>query len=427
MPNVLLVVVDTLRADHLGAYGYERPTSPNIDALASQGVLFSQVISQAPWTGASIASLLTGLYPSVHGFDVGVRWEPAPSSTGVMHPFRVQKTLASHQATLAEVLRRSGYTTAGFASSVEASAIFGLAQGFDVYDDAHHGVSQAARRARRVGAETNRRVFRWLDAGPVEPFFLFVHYDDPRSPYRPPPGYADDFTASYEGALTPEEVPAIVESRGQAITNLPEADLEYIVGLYDGEIRYVDTQVGRLLARLDELALSRELLVVLTSDHGEELLEHGSSSHGYTLYDEQLLVPLVMHWPGRLPVRRVEPQVRSIDVLPTILDLSGIDAGELPLQGSSLVSLIGGDSEGAPQYAYAEAVQRGGLSAVRSASGHKLILDEARGTTQLFDLRSDPAERRAVEEGAEETLEELAREFQDWKQRNTALADTLQP
>jgi len=242
-----------------------------------------------------------------------------------------------------------------------------------------------------------------------------------------PAGFADDFTAGYEGALTPEETTSIVERQGRPITNLSEADLDYVVGLYDGEIRYVDAQAGRLLARLEQLTLDRELLVVLTSDHGEEFLDHGSASHGYTLYDEQLRVPLVMRWPGRLPARRIEQQVRSIDVLPTLLELTGIDSGELTLQGESLVPLIMGSDESAPKYAYAEAAHGGDQRAVRSASGYKLIRHASSETTELFNLRSDPGEQRPLEDGVEAAHADLMRALEEWDQHNTALAHTLEP
>ena len=427
MPNLVLVVVDTLRPDHLGAYGYGRPSSPHIDALASQGVVFDQAISQAPWTGASLASLLTGLFPSVHGLDVAADWASAPVSAQGTVPFRVQKALTSSLVTLAELLRRGGYTTAGFVSSLDVSSVFGMGQGFDVYDAAFQRSGSAARRAGRPAAETNRQVLRWLDQPPVEPFLLFVHYDDPRAPYAPPAGFADDFTAGYEGALTPGDTASIVERQGRPITNLSEADLDYVVGLYDGEIRYVDAQLGRLLTRLDQLTLERDLLLVLTSDHGEEFLDHGSASHGYTLYDEQLRVPLVMRWPGRLPARRIAQQVRSIDVLPTLVELTGIDSGELALQGESLVALIEGNGESAPKYAYAEAAHGGDQRAVRAASGYKLIQHTSSKATQLFNLRSDPGEQRPLEAGVEATHADLTRALEEWQQRNTALAHTLEP
>ena len=422
MPNVLLIVVDTLRADHLGAYGYSRPTSPNIDRLAEQGVVFEQAISQAPWTAASMASLMTGLYPSVHGLDSGARWGPGQQSAGGKLPFAVQAALSSSQLTLAEVLRRSGYSTAGFVSNVYVNSIFGFAQGFDVYDDEHRKYSRDIASVKRRGGETTRRVFRWLKGGVQEPFFLFVHYNDPHWPYNPPEPFGAEFVSDYEGELTPAQTTAVVERQGMPVTGLSKSDLAYIVGLYDGEIQYVDHHVGRLLEKVDGAQLERDLLVVFVSDHGEEFLDHGATSHGYTLYEEQIRVPLILRYPGHLSAGRINAQVRLIDVLPTIVSVAGIDSTGLILQGQSLLPLATGASKKGAAFAHSEAAYVGRQKAIRARSGIKLIHDFAGDTTRVFDLSTDPGEKRDLWAPDRESHPGLLQDLQSWVNGNRELA-----
>ncbi len=424
MPNVVLIVLDTLRADHLGAYGYPRDTSPNLDDLAGEGVLFKNAFSQAPWTSASIASLLTGLYPSVHGLDEGARWGPGATSAGGKLPFRVQKALTSSQNTLAELLRRQGYTTAGFISNIYVNSIFGFSQGFDLYDDEHKGYSKSVRSIKRRGEETNRRIFRWLDTKPQEPFFLFAHYNDPHWPYVPPAPFGEKFIKGYEGELTPEKTTGVVETQGRPITGLSEEDLRYIIGLYDGEIQYTDHQVGRLVDKLDALAMDRGLLIIVTADHGEEFMDHGSASHGYTLYDEQIHVPLIMRWKGRLPRKVVDGQVRLVDVVPTTLELAGAEAPG-PFQGQSLVPAIEGHADAASLFAFAEASYTGRQSTIRSPAGQKLIHDEANEKSMAFDLTTDPAEQNDLWAESWQSYEELSQRLANWGKENLALATEL--
>jgi len=388
-PNVLLVVIDTVRADHVSCYGYRRATTPTLDALAAAGVLFEQAISQAPWTAASVGSLVTGVYPSVHGIDGGVEWTDngAPGRL----PFVTQRALRRSVATLAEILRAHGYRTAGFVSNVYLNGVFGFGRGFDVYADDHADYSGDVMTRKRRGGETNRRVTQWLDAGRTEPFFLFVHYNDPHWPYDPPPPFGAEWTAGYTGALTPADTAVVVESEGRPVPQLGPDDVGYLEALYDGEIAYADRNLGALLDRLHSTHLERPLLTVVTADHGEEFLDHGSTSHGYTLYDEQIHVPLVVELPGRLRPSRVRAQVRLIDVAPTILELAGVPSRR-GMQGRSLVAFMNGDARQGARDAFSEAPLRGVMRSVRTAAGLKLIEDAARDRFRVYDLRLDAAE-----------------------------------
>ncbi len=275
--NVLLISVDTLRADHLACYGYRRIKTPVIDRLADEGVRFVHAVSPVPLTLPSHATMLTGLNP-------------------VDHRVRNNGTfkLDAEFATLAELLAAEGYTTAAAVSAFVLDKRFGLAQGFEHYDDDLTVGDQPAQggfRERRAEL-TNQAATRWLREQAAEPFFVFVHYFDPHWPYAPPSPYRE----------------------------------EYAKAPYDGEIAYVDEQIGSLLAVLDETGARKRTLVVLTSDHGESLGEHGEMSHGIFVYDATQLVPLIVNGPSPLSQGEViERQVGLVDIVPTVLDLLGLD------------------------------------------------------------------------------------------------------
>ena len=424
MPNVVLVVIDTLRADHVGAYGYGYPTTTNMDLLADRAVVFETVVSQAPWTAPAMASLFTGLYPSVHGLDGGIVWgeEAAPSAGGL--PFAVQKALPPGHQTLAEVFRHAGYTTAGFVSNLYVNSIFGFAQGFDHFDDEYADYNFEQGEVKRRAEVTNERVFEWLRAGLEEPFFLFVHYNDPHWPYDPPPPYGRSFIDGYSGPFTPTKTREIVVTHREVPPPLSEEDLAYIVGLYDGEIQYVDAHLGRLLEAVRELPTERDLMTVLTSDHGEEFLDHGAFNHGYTLYEEQTLVPFIVSAPSSFDPRRVSQQVRLIDAAPTLLEMAGVDYRNTRFQGRSLVPLMTGLSLD-PQDAFSEATNVGSQSALRSTDSHKLIHSLIDPQWLLFDLGSDPGELNDLATQRTDRLRELAARFEAWREENRALRSQI--
>ena len=426
MPNILMVVIDTLRYDHVGAYGYHRPTTPRLDALARHGVVFETAVSQAPWTAPAVASLLTGLYPSVHGLDGGIGWGEGASSADGTLPFAVQKTLAPAQETLAELLRRSGYRTAGFVSNLYVNSIFGFAQGFDHFDDEHHDYEENVSQVKRRAEETNARVFEWLRTRLEEPFFLFVHFNDPHWPYNPPPPFGHDYVAGYRGSLTPATTrDLVIEGRSNA-PQVSAEDLEYVVGLYDGEIQYVDAQLGRLLDALLRLPLARDVVTVVTADHGEEFLDHGAFNHGYSLYDEQVRVPLVLSAPSTLRPTRIAQQVQLIDVAPTILELAGIEIPTDTQQGTSLLSLAKGAEHWATD-AFSEATYVGEQSAIRSAGALKLIRAAAGREWMLFDVGVDPSEQHDLGANRPQDLHELALRLDQWRRGNDAFRDRIIP
>ncbi len=334
--DVFLVLVDTLRADHLTAYGYPLPTSPNVDALAEDATLFERGFAHAPWTRPSCASLLTGRYPP----DTGVQ--------------TLYSALPRDVHTLPQLLRASGYETAGIISSVQLSGQFGFDKGFDLHDIgssylAWSGLDRAlgrlgvtsrdSRYPRYDAAELTDEAIDWLEArpDPARPVFMYLHYSDPHGPYGPP---ADsdrwrDFAS--ERARRLDEPPRL-RPRGDAVYSA--AEFEAMIAAYDSEIAYFDLHFGRLLAYLRASGRYDDALIVLTSDHGEEFLEHDGWEHGHTLFNEQLHVPLVLKYPARLgepPGRRVETPAGLVDVLPTVQDVVDAEWPSDGLRGRSLL------------------------------------------------------------------------------------------
>ncbi len=365
--NVVLISIDTLRPDHVGLYGAERDVTPVLDELGARGVVFEQVLAQAPWTIPSHASLLTSLYPSVLG--VG--------------PYADPGKLSEAAVTLAEVFREHGFATAAVTGGY-VSPQLGFDQGFDSFRETVDAPSMGL--AVTCAEE-------WLDRrDAARPFFLFLHTFEVHQ-YRPPPRFHRQWVRPYAGPLRDlEHVPAFVQNPGNQarVAELGAEDWRYLRDLYDACLASVDSEIGRLLDVLRARGLGETTLLVVTSDHGEEFGEHGGSGHGYTLYDENLRVPLLVSH-GSLPRLRVAEQVRLLDLAPTIAELVGLPAPEL-WQGTSLVPLLGGASLGLP--AFAEHAHRP-LKAVREA-GAKYVVD-ARGPRRLlFDLAHDPAESTSL-------------------------------
>lgn len=340
-PNLLLVVVDTLRADHLRYHGYSRRTSPHLDAFAAESVAFMNHHSHASRTGPSVASIFTGLHPLSHG---------------VVNPlteFDAKGILAEDQTTLAEILTAEGYHCYGIVTNVNVRSRFGFGQGFARYEE--------LRRSAEIDTTTL----------PIEePFFLYLHYMEPHSPYRAADPYRHLWVdPHYDGPVTGRhpQLDAIVA--GSFVVE--PRDVAQIKALYDQEIRFFGERFGELLDSLDARALLDDTIIVLTSDHGEELLDHGSALHGYTLYEEQLRVPLVVFDPRVRGSRRVETVTRHVDLLPTLLELMDVPAS-VPFQGRSLVPLLTGRAErGEAPPVFAQA----SLNAVKTVKSRSLMVD----------------------------------------------------
>ncbi len=307
--NVILISVDALRADHLGVYGYGRGTSPNIDAFARESVVFDNAVTPRPKTNPSVASMLSGIYPYRHG----VREHSVP--------------IADKTPLLQEWLRDGGWHTAAFVSNwVLQPGLGGFQRGFDVYD---YDFTRQEMNRRDVGerdaAETNDAVYKWLDGRSVGKFFLWIHYIDPHGPYYPPEGYRGLYTHAEPswvkvGMLPPYQILPDAPRSGDA------TDAAYYIDQYDGEVRYVDHEFGRLIASLRERGLLEKTLVILTSDHGEGLGEHAYYfEHGGEVYEDNSKVPLIVRYPdGRVAGTRVRELVSLMDVPPTVTAYLGL-------------------------------------------------------------------------------------------------------
>lgn len=326
-PNIIFIVVDALRADHVSAYGYERPTTPNLDAFMADGVRFAEATSVSPWTLPANAAMVTGRMPS----RMPVRdWAS------------LKATIPTDEVLLAEYLQAIGYRTAGFVTAFFVYPRFGFAQGFD-----HYQVLAGS----ELAEDLNRMTFEWLDENQSSvqeaPLFLYVYYYDPHTWYDPPPPYNTLYDPDYTGPLT-----ADVYQHGQKVVSgeiVPtERDVDHLLALYDGEITYWDFHLGQLFDRLEAGGLLENALVIVTADHGQMFGEHGKWVHRNSLYEEVLRVPLFMRYPGVFPPGQViDAPVSHVDLLPTVLNLT---KQPLPdgLDGDSLLPLIEGQPGALP-------------------------------------------------------------------------------
>ena len=408
--NVVLVSIDTLRADHLGCYGYGRDTSPHIDAFARGAVLFERAASTSYHTADSHMSVFTSLYPSVH-------WvRNATGGNKAVH------ALDAGIETVTEVFHGGGYRTVGLHGGGNLSALYGFERGFDVY--------------RKVSEI--EPVVEWVRAeGAKGRFFLFFHTYRVHDPYLPPPPYDARYDPDYRGdvganaaavigSLREGGFAAMRKSFWGAVDRRDPDDLRHLQALYDGGINQVDDELGRLLAALDEVA--PRTVVALISDHGEEFLEHGRFLHDQ-LYGEVLHVPLILRNPAQPGGLRVPGRVSLIDLAPTLLDLVGLPP--LPqAQGVTLLPRLSGGPE-AERDVYAEKLVGPTLQA---ASRHlalirgeeKLILRRGSSRPELYDLAADPDERHDLGRGSGEAGD-LLRRARAWEGDNLALARRLHP
>ena len=385
-PNVILIVVDTVRRDHLGAYGYARDTSPNIDRFASNAVRYTNAISQAPWTTPSIASLLTSLHPATLGIQ------------------NERSILDRDFVFLSEVLVDHGFATGAIVSNTFLSARMNFDQGFEHFDESQILGSEG------VGSpEVTRRAMVFVDRHRAEPFFLWLHYFDPHWRYVVQPEFEIDAEAAYRTPIT--DIPEMSELR-RRVLELGAAEVAELERRYDADIASTDHHVGRFLKHLRVLDLFDSIMIILVSDHGEEFMDHGFVSHGHSVYGELVNVPLIVHYPGTPPAV-VDDLVALVDVYPTVLELLEIERSEA-LVGSVLPRSPGGPAgrvvfTGAVGGARYEIGEEDGVRKVfanqRAAiSGDwKLIRDLQTDRRLLFDLAVDPGEQNDLypERGAE--------------------------
>lgn len=380
-PNVIFILLDTLRADRLSAYGYAKPTTPNLDAFAKEGLLFEQARSQAACTFPSVNSTLTSRWP--------LHFLAQPEE---------RIGIPKEYPALQEILKAGGYQTL----AVTASPIVrknpshhnkhgGFERGFDVFDESCH-----IRRASCV----NRRAAHHLNRLGEGPFFLYLHYMDVHSAYIPPSPFKERFVEPYPEARpwilkgNPRPIRRSLTGEGRKV-EMSARDIAYMSGLYDGELAYLDDQLRELFADLKQRGLLDTSIVVVAADHGEEFMEHGRMIHCEVLHDTSIHVPLIVRLPPDLRPRgkgagRIEALVENLDLTPTILDYLKIEPPG-PLDGKSLRMLIEG---GAPPHDMSYALQYAQRSATDGRA--KLIFDQASGRFQLFDHTADRLETKDV-------------------------------
>jgi arylsulfatase A-like enzyme len=395
--NVVFILVDTLRADHLGAWGYARPTSPNVDALARESLRFENARSQASCTFPSANSILTSRYPSAF---LG---QPAAHELGI--PGSIPS--------IAEILKQRGFRTA----AVSASPVVrntpgrfnpgaGFGRGFDIFHEDCVWKSAAC---------VNRAALPLLQSQDDKPFFLYLHYLDPHGPYAPPKTHRRHWALGrpdkkfirdgnpnpigdmlYKGAPDPGATPA---------------DIQYLIDLYDEEIAYFDSQLADLMKALRESGRLDDTILVFTADHGEEFLEHGHIKHCRTLFDSSIRIPMLLRIPG-IEAKALQQPVQNLDLVPTLLDYLGLDTKGLNFEGESLRPAIEGTGELDPR-------QYGMQGTLRSAADgrHKLIHDLGKGTFELYDLKADPKETRDTLRGERRAFHGLREALTAWLSR----------
>jgi arylsulfatase A-like enzyme len=384
-PNIILISIDTLRADHLHGYGYERETSPTLDSLMQKGVSFRQAISPAPWTLPSHVSLFTSLYPHTHGV--------------------IAQTLALNEevTTLPMALKSAGYTNGAVTTMPHLTPRHGFGRGFEFYICEEVPAPIAFKRS-----------LEWLSRVESKRFFFFLHLFDVHTDYTPLPRYLEMFESPYEGEIAGKASTLYKVRSGEVV--LSDEDVRRLIALYDGGIRQLDDRLGVFLAALERKNLLSNTVVIITADHGEEFLDHGGVLHDNTLYDELIRVPLIMFGPGVPAGKVVEKQVEIIDIMPTILELSGAKAPP-NMEGRSLLPLITQDDPEWTELAFAEADWKNEVYDVKRAvrtGRYKLYYDRHTKEEELYDLLLDPAEKRNILKELPDVAASLRKELKAW-------------
>jgi arylsulfatase A-like enzyme/Flp pilus assembly protein TadD len=341
--SIVVISIDTCRADHLSCYGFGRQTTPNIDAIAEEGVLFENVIAPVPLTLPSHSSMLTGTIPPYHGVRNNDSYK-----------------LGQSNVTLAEILGDNGFTTGAFISAFVMDSRFGLDQGFDTYGDEFEQRADGEKKNERRGEDTSRLAVEWLEEHRGEKFFLFCHYFDPHNDYEPPEPFASRFADN----------------------------------LYAGEIAYTDYCIGQVIEKLKRLGLYKSTLLVITGDHGEMRGEHGESTHSFFIYQSAVKVPLIIKPAGKTKAQRIESVVGLVDIVSTICSVLGIETPS-PVQGENLSGYFGGGKgPGSERYLYCESLLptiEYNANGLRGVVGNRWKYIETT-RVELYDLVEDAGE-----------------------------------
>jgi arylsulfatase A-like enzyme len=411
MPNILLLVIDSLRSDHVGFCGGPLAASPCIDSLAAEGAVFTSCIAQAPGTRYSLPSLLTGRYPSSAIFampadleerlkQLGRKNDKAAKSIEKISRVRIGAGISS----VAVLLKERGYETAAFvANPIVNYRIIGLEEQFDwFYKGPYCPSGDCAAQLNAVALDWVATRERHSDTH-QKPWFHYIHYMDVHFPYDPPSEYAKRFHDRYEQLpkVTAEWLNA-VKKEGPT-----KHELHHATSMYVASLAYLDSELCTFVRSLREEIPEDELLIVIASDHGDEFYEHGNFLHGQSLYQELTRCPLIMVWPGHIPTgSRSDATVQNVDIVPTILELIGVDIPER-IEGSPLTDLFEGSTVNRLAFSENQGV------AIWNRNW-KLWKDRS-GRLLLFDLDSDPQERQNLASAYPDTLAILASQLDQWK------------
>lgn len=380
--NVVLVSLDTLRADKVG------DLTPNLETFSENSYVFENAVSVTSWTLPSMMSIFTSLYPSEHG----VINKYSLDNIEQEEIMTLDKQFPG-QKTLAQVFKENGYLTAAFTGGAGVESVYGFDKGFDIYSDDEDFAGFS---------KTIPEALSWIKQNKEDQFFVFLHGYDVHGQYVPEGGYDKRFVDfDYEGDLTgsKEEQKHLREvGHLEGSLYLEEEDVRFLTALYDEKVQRADNRLGEFLKEYESMGLMENTIFIITSDHGEELYEHGRIDHGHSLYDELIRVPLIIFIPNQTNKRILLPeQVRSIDIFPTVLELAAIDF-EDKISGESLISLMQGDKIYREDDVFLETdyryivFERG----VRTSNTWKLIYDLKMQSYQLFNLKDDPLEQSAV-------------------------------
>jgi arylsulfatase A-like enzyme len=430
-PNIILMVIDALRPDHLPAYGYHRDVSPTIDAIAAEGVVFERAIAAAPWTQPSIASLFCGKYPGVHrvlDYNLADRMRRGKASRIAVFD--------DSFITLAEVLQENGYATAGFTAIPLLLRSYGYAQGFDHYVDVEARADKA-KGQKQTADMLHRDAIEWLKQRDREkPFFMYFQYADVHGSYYARDEFVRPLMEQVEAMPNKHKLTSAEKNRMGYIAKTTAGKIaeqykhlsdyrEFWSALYDAGIREMDYHIATLVERLKQMNLWDDTYVIITADHGEELCEHGRFSHGVSLYHTELSVPLILRWPGVLPAgERVGGTAQLIDLMPTLIEHLHLPEVE-GLQGRSLVPDIFGQPPSQPVMAFSEGVKSKLKQWAVYYGDWKVIVDGRTKRVALFNIAKDPQEKENLAAKNPEKLKMLVNMVHQQVQVNKKLGDQM--
>jgi len=410
--NVILITISTLRADHVSCLGYKRDTTPNFAAFSKENILFRNAFAASGWMMPAHGSILTSLYPGVHGAT------------------HIDNNMPDKYYTLPEILRDNGYYCVGFCCNPRLSGQYGFAQGFDLYDDYSVSIMLSSLafgneeaidiNKCRTNHFINDAAIRWLRNNTHQPFFMFVHYYDNHWDYLPPAPFDKLYDPNYQGSIDGTDI-----AREPLFSNRPsDRDVQHIIALYDGEVKQTDNDLSELLEALKDKGLLDNSVVIIAGDHGEQFYEHGHTSH-HGVYDELIHIPLAVSIPGTSAKGKIiDSFVSQVDILPTILDFLRIPVPD-QCQGKSLKPLIEGRTKTVNDFIFAE--YTGGAApdsyTVRSL---RYKYYEENGESFAYDLVEDPNEQhRMLPCDFTEEVKVLRKNLSKWTENGSFLKSSL--